>query len=423
MSVETSADAVIAGRIESERETGLTYRHEGLPLIRDDKGRPIWCAANAIMLLTDHEAWAGVLALNQFTQRRVLLKPIPGQSGGQYPRPVEDDDYVAAQAWFNVTGFPKASADIVTNALRKVCREQPFDPLKAYLNGLEWDGTDRLRTWLTRYCGAEASDYASEVGLRWCISAVARGLKPGCKVDCMLVLEGAQGRRKSSALAALAGPDWFSDALPHMGSKDASSYLRGRWIVEVGELEAMRKDVDMIKAFLSRQVETYRPAYAREEVTEPRRCVFAGTTNRSDWQKDETGGRRFWPIKVGEIDIPSLELDRDQLWAEAVHLFKSGERWWLEGHVAEQAAHEAAERRPDDPWRSNILHALEGKAEVTPKELLGEMGVLVSEMTPQLSKRISKELVAMGWEKVGRVPSGDHKGAALFRPSGEEKQW
>lgn len=413
---------VIAGRIDGRRQGGSTFRHEDLELIRDDKARPIWNMANAITLLTDHGDWQGVLAFNEFTMRRVLLRAVPGQGGGTYPRPLEDDDYAAAQSWFNRNGFPKATAQIVEAAVRKVCRHRSFDPLRDYLSGLEWDGTPRLASWLTTYCGAEPCAYTSEVGVRWCISAVARGFKPGCKADHMLVLEGAQGRRKSSALGALAGEDWFSDSLPQMGTKDASSYLRGRWIIEVGELEAMRKEVDAIKAFITRQVETYRPAYGREEVSEPRRCVFVGTTNKSDWQRDETGGRRFWPVKVGEIDVAAIERDRDQLWAEAVHLYRQGERWWLEGEAAEQAQAEVAERRPDDPWRADIARVVAGRGEVTAKEVLAEMGVMPSEMTPQLSKRVTQELVALGWERDGRVTSGQHKGAARYVPAAVVRQ-
>lgn len=406
---------VIAGRIDGNKKD-LTYRHEDLDLIRDEKNRPSWNMANAITLLSDHGDWHGVLAYNEFTSRRVLLREIPGQGGGMYPRPIEDDDYAAAQSWFNRNGFPRASMDIVSGAVRKVCRHQSFDPLCDYLNGLEWDQTPRLGSWLTTYCGVESSGYTSEVGLRWCASAVARAFKPGCKADCMIVLEGPQGQRKSSVFRALAGEDWFSDALPQMGTKDAQSYLRGRWIIEVGELEAMRKDVDAIKAFITRQVETYRPAYGREEVSEPRRCVFAGTTNKDDWQRDETGGRRFWPVRVGEIDVPAIERDCDQLWAEAVTLYRQGERWWLEGEIAEQAKCEAAERRPDDPWRADIARVVQTKTEVTSKQVLAEMGVLPSEMTPSLSKRVTQELVALGWSKQGRITSGENKGAARYVP-------
>lgn len=306
--------------------------------------------------------------------------------------------------------------------MRKVCRDWTYGPLRDYLDGLVWDGEPRLTSWLTTYCGVDSNEYTSEVGLRWCISAVARGYKPGCKADHMLVMEGAQGRRKSSALAALTGPDWFSDSLPQMGTKDASSYLRGKWVVEVAELEAMRKEVDQIKAFISRQVETFRPAYAREEVSEPRRCIFAGTTNKDDWQKDVTGGRRFWPVKVGAIDVISLADDRDQIWAKAVVLFKAGAHWWLEGEVEVTARAEVAERAAgDDPWVADVERAVEGKAEIAIVQILIDLSIAPEHRTRTDSNRVAEILRQMGWSRDGRFTSGSFKGHARYAPSEGEQ--
>lgn len=391
-----------------------TFRHVGVDLVRDDKDRPVWNMANAITLLSTHADWKGVLAFNKFTVRREILKPMPGQGGSDYPRALDDDDYTAVQQWFNRNGFPRASSEIVGAAVRKACRSHSYDPLIDYLDGLKWDGKPRAKTWLTSYTGAEASDYVQEAGKRWLISAVARAYIPGCKADHMLVLEGTQGRRKSSALAALAGDEWFSDALPPMNTKDASSYLRGRWIVEVGELEAMRREVDAVKAFLSRQVEHFRPAYGREEVTEKRRCVFAGTTNKDDWQRDETGGRRFWPVKVGVIDVEAIERDRDQIWAEAVAMFKGKEIWWLEGDVEQEALAQAADRQSDDPWRSEIEGAVEGLQEVAAKMVLSCIGFLPQGMDQKHTKRVNQELVRMGWKREGQFTTGQYKGSAKY---------
>ena len=392
------------------------FRHVDLDLVRDDKDRPIWNVANAEALLVQHDDWQGVLAYNAFTNSRVLLRPVPGQSGGAFPRDLEDDDYTAAQAWLHRNGFPKADAGNVVAAVRKVARHHTFDPLTGYLDGLAWDGTPRLSGWLATYCGAEANDYTAEAGKRWCISAVARAYRPGCKADHMLVLEGDQGKRKSTAAATLAGEDWFSDALPQMHTKDASSYLRGKWIIEVAELESMRKEIDAVKAFISRQVEHYRPAYGREEVSEPRRCVFIGTTNKDDWQSDETGGRRFWPVKVGEIDVAALARDRDQLWAEAVVAYRAGERWWLEGEAEKTAREEVAARQADDPWAAVVASAVVGKTEITPKQVLADMGFFPKDMTPQDCKRVSKELLKLGWRKAGIFTSGPFKALARYVP-------
>ncbi len=379
-------------------------------LIRDKNGNPIWCQANAQTMLKTHRDWDGVLGYNEFTRRRMILRG----KGQRIPRELNDIDYIQGVKWFNDHGFPTASRSVTTDAMQAVCMDYTYDPLRDYIDGLEWDGEPRIDWWLTTYLGVAETNYSNEVGKRWLISAIARALKPGCKADCMLVLEGVQGAYKSSAIRALAGADWFSDSLPQMGTKDASSYLRGKWIVEVAELEAMRREADMIKAFISRQVEIFRPAYGREEVTEPRRCVFVGTTNKGDWLNDETGGRRFWPVKVGFIDLDAIRRDRDQLFAEAKHLFNQGEPWWLRKDIAEVAAEVVSDRAGDDPWRDDIERFVRLKDQVHTKAILTEMGIPIADMTPPLSKRVAGVLLQLGWERGSRATSGPCKGQIVF---------
>ncbi len=152
---------------------------------------------------------------------------------------------------------------------------------------------------------------------------------------------------------------------------------RGVWIIELSELDAMtRGEASRVKAFMSRQVDRIRPPYGRRVIEVPRECIFAGTVNKDTYLKDETGGRRFWPVKCGVIKIPELARDRDQLWAEACERFRSGETWWLDSkELVESAAEEAQARYEADPWDEPI-----SKWVKDPKQRFDESGHPVAEL-------------------------------------------
>ena len=216
----------------------------------------------------------------------------------------------------------------------------------------------RIETWACRYLGAEDTAFNRSVGALWLISAVARIFRPGVKADHMLVLEGPQGARKSTALKILAGEDWFTDELPDLGSKDAAMHMQGVWIIEIAELDAIGKaEVSRIKAFLTRTTDRFRPPYGRYTIEVPRQCVFAGTVNPDTYLRDETGNRRFWPVRCGTIDIDALARDRDQLWAEAVARFRAGAIWWLDTpELIAAATAEQEKRYQADAWDDLIAN-------------------------------------------------------------------
>lgn len=389
-------------------------------LVLGRKGRPIWCAENACAVLETDPAWQAVLAQDEFAGMTLLLKPIPGTPiprASFTPRPLADTDITAAVRWFNRNGFPDATKNTTADALYAVAAQSIISPVRHYLEALSWDGVPRVGDWLIRYCGAEDTNFNRKVGQAWLISAVARALQPGCKADCALVLEGRQGQGKSSAIKALAGETWFHDGLHDLHSKDASAGLRGKWIIELPELSAMRRsDTEAVKAFLSRTEERYRPAYARAEVIEPRRCVFAGTTNRSDYLTDDTGGRRFWPVVVGAVQLADLTRDRDQIWAEAVALFRAGEKWWLDRDTETEAAAVVAVRAADDPWSADVLSLAEGLSEVSSRDIFQLMDIPRERQNRADAMRIVGILTRAGWTRSGKFTAGPNRDLSRYLP-------
>lgn len=325
-------------------------------LRQDLVGMPERNEANVIIALTSDVAFAGVLAFDDFSQEIVVRQPLPWDTAtGPFPRPWEDADDVRTAEWLQLRGVNVAPL-VVGRAVGAVAREHRIHPVRDWLEHLRWDGTPRIETWTSTYLGAVPTAFHHTVGALWLISAVARIFRPGVKADHMLILEGPQGARKSTAIKVLAGEDWFTDELPELGSKDAAIHMQGVWIVEIAELDAIgRAEVSRIKAFLTRTTDRFRPPYGRYTVEVPRQCVFAGTVNPDTYLRDETGNRRFWPLRCGTIDIAALARDRDQLWAEAVYRFREGAIWWIDDPsiLAEAAAAQEA-RYQADAWDARI---------------------------------------------------------------------
>jgi predicted P-loop ATPase len=233
------------------------------------------------------------------------------------------------------------------------------------------------------------------------VAAVARIMRPGCKYDTVPILEGSQGKGKSSAIEALFTP-WFSDDLAELGSKDAAMQVRCAWAIEIAELASMgRPEIERVKAFITRSVDRFRPSYGRRVETVPRQSVLIGTTNTDQYLKDETGGRRFWPIRCnGKIDVEAIKRDKDQLWAEAVALFEAGTQWWFtDRNVVSQAREVQAERYVGDPWESPIASFLSAQDSVNFDEVFQSLGLDKSKWGQAEQNRVARCLKTLGWEK------------------------
>jgi predicted P-loop ATPase len=303
--------------------------------------------------------------------------------------------------------------DTVHKAVDLRAHERTFHPVRDYLNSLCWDGKPRVDAWLSRYLGAVPTEYTKTIGGMFLIAAVARIFQPGCQADYMLILEGEQGEFKSSACRIL-GDEWFSDNLPDIATagKDVSQHLRGKWIIEVTELNAMsRAESSQLKAFITRTVERYRRSYGRKEVVEPRQCVFIGTTNSSVYLRDETGSRRYWPVKTGTINLDDLKQDRDQLFAEALRLFRHGVQWWPD--KAFEAAHVKPEqdaRFEEDPWADPIIQYLSGLTinRVTTSQIARHALGFLSDARVGFgdARRIGAVLEREGWKRGARQKVG-----------------
>jgi predicted P-loop ATPase len=375
--------------------------------------------ANIFIELEHDPAWRDVFYFDELQHQLILARPIPDRAGGGcwdgLPRQWRESDSTDALRWFSLGDYPGIGIDKIDLAIRNFAETKcRVHRLRDYLVDLQWDGEPRIGRWLFTYCHAEADTdeqraFIEAVGLKWLVSAVARIYQPGCQADHCLVLEGEQGIGKTSTFRILGG-EWFSENLPgDLHSKDAADHIRGKWIIELSELLQLgRSRTETIKTFLSRENEKFRPAYARYEVNYPRQCVFGGSTNQATYFHDETGGRRLWPVKIGRVDLRALARDRDQLWAEAVHLYHSGEPWWLtDERLIATAADEQAARYEADSWQGAISRHLENLRDdqtVTASKILTDVIGIQLEHQRQVDKRrVTSILANLGYRQAKKT--------------------
>jgi predicted P-loop ATPase len=386
-------------------------------LLRKDD-RLIDCRENVYLLLRHHPLWAGVIGLDDFARRIVKRKPAPWDSAAGFVPGVEwsHEDDLRLGLWLaQRESLIVRSQENLAAAVAWVATESRYHPVRDYLDGLAWDKRERLSAWLTDHLGVKRSEYAMLAGRLFLIGMVARIYEPGCQMRFVPILEGAQFRGKSSALRILGG-EWFGDTTLDLNNKDTYQLVQGRWLYEIGELDAFnRTEATRVKAFVSSQVDRFRAPYERAPRDWPRHTVFVGTTNQDEYFKDTTGNTRYWPLRVEEeepINLEGLAGARDQLFAEAVALYKRGERW----HPTREEQYrlfepEQAEREIGDPWQSLIAKWLRdnGKLRVTATAILTDCLKIEAgkiDGNRQMPTRVGIAMKRLNWIK-RREASGD----------------
>ena len=347
-----------------------------------------------------------------------------GSAGNNF-RPVKDSDHVNITGMLNNKyGLNKVTCRLISEAMTAVFSNNERSTPKIWLESLEWDQVERIEGFFHTHYGTEKSPYSDRVGINFWLSMVARVMRPGCKADNMVVLEGMQGCGKSRSVEAIVGKESGLSTTSNysMGSVDFIKGIRGFMLVEIGELSGMRKsDVETIKTILSTRVDNIRESYGKYHNDIPRQGIFIGTTNEKAYLNDPTGARRFWPIKTTKIDINGIDRDREQLFAEAVFKYKAGELWHIHPPMAEEMQ---SLRTEQDVWLPIIYDFLKNKEYemFTTSQILDDAIKLTTDRQDKRhSNRIAVILRKIGWDFRRKRKSDGSLGQVWFCEKGQNE--
>lgn len=433
-----------ATRVEELRTKGSERLAGGIDDLLDGKGRLRGSLHTVGELLLRDKALMGSIVFDEFSQRTRKISPLSNALGKIAPNTcgdIEDGDLTALAAYLGRLWGIDVRKEVVADAVGLWARALSMNPVTERLDELAdaWDGKERLRRWLIDYAGAEVTGaggadvtrYLEEVGRRWLIQMVARAYRPGCKADSMLVIEGRQGARKSTlarVLCEAVAPETFLEGFSLSGQSEQNRYLmlEGKLVVEWGELAGLsRHETDEVKRFVSQQEDSYRRPYDRCSIKFQRTAVFVATTNEGQYLRDLTGNRRWWPVRVGTVDIERLRRDAGQLLGEAVAQYRTGARWWFDEHGVEDAdlvkltTGEQMARLVGDAWDDLALDLAEQVA-------LDGLGIIdmqtkeARQLGVGVGARLSELMVAAGIEDSGDSNAKGSRFAKSLRKAGWE---
>lgn len=334
------------------------------PLERTKQGELKSTIKNVFTVLKYDPLLRGKLRYDAFANKAFVLPGVPWGAIQEEHHWQDVDDSGLKKYLQDVYGL--TAMTYVDDAKNLIFDANKYHPVQEYLKSLPpWDGVKRIETLFSDYLGADSTVYTREVAKIHLVAAVKRVFEPGCKYDTMVILAGKQGIGKSTFIRLLCGDAWFSDSLYVLKGKEAAELIQGVWHIELGEMSALKKsDRDSVKAFLSKNDDQYRVAYAKNTTTFPRQCVFWGTSNEYNFLRDPTGDRRSYPVDCGDApykkDIfKDLQKERDQIWAEAYALYKQGQKTYMTGEALKEAIRMQQEHKEDIPSRGLIQSYLE----------------------------------------------------------------
>jgi predicted P-loop ATPase len=415
MPIEQTSPAVSDADLESDPEAWKALLE--VTVRRDGSIVPASSGKNTSIILRYDPRFRGYVKWNE-VRRAVEI------CGGPFLDAPAATLVTAVSNWLDTHYKQRLNPSVIEAQLVLLAYENRYSPVADYLNAITWDNVPRCNSWLEDYANAEIVDidgrdisrHVQQIGARWMISAVARALDPGCKVDTVLMFEGPQGIGKSSAFEALGG-EWFCDTAATLGDKDSRMLATASWIIELPELASLkRSDTETIKAFIATRIDKFRPPFGSVIEEFPRRCVLVGSTNDASYLVDNTGHRRYWPVKVGKCDVEGLKAIRDQLWAEAVVRYRAGEVWWLDETEAQVAADQAEARavmtgvdvleaRVSEWWLAKAPGARPGfvRADEVAELVLG---ITVDKITPGILRDVREALKRVGFAYTRRMVDG-----------------
>ena len=394
---------VLAKEIAPPEETAPTETQliavERLGLAQSKGGIPICNAANVVRFLEGTPEYSEHLWHDDFTGSIYTTK-------GEWTDSKTNDLMIYLQ---RELGMHKISDANVEAAIRFYASQHRRHQVRDWLNTLEWDKVERIGEFFPKYLGATRTASHFAFSSNFWVSLVKRIFEPGCQSDYMVILEGIQGIGKTRAFQIIGG-SWYAEVGITADSEDFERQLQGKILIEIAELHSFSKaDQSRIKQIITKRVDRYREKYGKFALDHPRQGLLVGTTNEAEWIKDQTGGRRFWPIKCGEIDLKAIQKDRPQLFAEACIRYRSGDPGYLIPKV--EVAELQEDRRESEPWEELLKEKLGLVHRITAVEAMAMLGIPSERMDNRLAKRVAHALKRLGF------------GTKLFKIQGEVKRF